>query len=198
MQIKLISYSGLDPKQYEEHLCVSYSIEGISRACLQELARHRIQSLSVKSTRYTLKELKDEEPFTYTTCAWGISELDEVPDLERVEKYIVLSGTLKVDIASALALDRLRECVVAGISNDITKYCLPESFKTSLVSTWNARALQNFLYLRTDKSALDEIQRLALAMFEALPDDHKYLFKDSLRGKAKDMYPYDNEPIHEV
>jgi hypothetical protein len=42
-----------------EHVTYNFSIEGISRACLQELARHRMASLSVKSTRYTLKELKD-------------------------------------------------------------------------------------------------------------------------------------------
>ena len=42
-----------------EHLAYNFYIKGISRACLQELARHRMTSLSVKSTRYTLKELKD-------------------------------------------------------------------------------------------------------------------------------------------
>ena len=46
-----------------EHLVYSFDIAGISRACLTELARHRIASYSVKSTRYTLKELKDEHPF---------------------------------------------------------------------------------------------------------------------------------------
>ena len=47
-----------------EHLVYNFYIQGISRALLQELARHRIASLSVKSTRYTLKELKNEEIFT--------------------------------------------------------------------------------------------------------------------------------------
>ena len=46
-----------------EHLVYSFDIDGISRAVLQELARHRIASYTVKSTRYTLKELKDEQPF---------------------------------------------------------------------------------------------------------------------------------------
>ena len=41
-----------------EHLNYNFAIEGISRACLQELARHRHASLSVKSSRYTLKELR--------------------------------------------------------------------------------------------------------------------------------------------
>lgn len=43
-----------------EHIVFSFNIEGISRLCLQELARHRIASLSVKSTRYTLKQLAKE------------------------------------------------------------------------------------------------------------------------------------------
>ena len=47
-----------------EHLNYSFDIDGISRAVLQELARHRIASYTVKSTRYVLsKELKNEKPF---------------------------------------------------------------------------------------------------------------------------------------
>jgi thymidylate synthase (FAD) len=38
-----------------EHLNYTFYISGVSRALLQELSRHRIASLSVKSTRYTLK-----------------------------------------------------------------------------------------------------------------------------------------------
>ena len=51
-----------------EHISYTFDIDGISRACLQELARHRHASLSVKSTRYTLtQELKDEEPFEWNS-----------------------------------------------------------------------------------------------------------------------------------
>lgn len=47
-----------------EHISFNFFIDGISRACLQELARHRIASLSVKSSRYVLaKELKHEQSF---------------------------------------------------------------------------------------------------------------------------------------
>ena len=46
-----------------EHLFYNFYIKGISRACLQELARHRIASYSVKSTRYTLKELRGDGEF---------------------------------------------------------------------------------------------------------------------------------------
>lgn len=146
-----------------EHLVYNFYIEGVSRALLQELARHRMASLSVKSTRYTLKELKNEESFT---CK----------DLERASKYLVLTDVEMVDEMSIKALENLRLVLVAGISNDKAKYCLPESYKTELTWTVNARSLQNFLTLRSDKSALWEIQNLAHALYDALPEEHKYLF----------------------
>lgn len=146
-----------------EHLVYNFYIEGVSRALLQELARHRMASLSVKSTRYTLKELKNEESFT---CK----------DVERASKYLVLTGVEMVDAMSIKALENLRLVLVEGISNDKAKYCLPESYKTELTWTVNARSLQNFLTLRSDKSALWEIQNLAHALYDALPEEHKYLF----------------------
>ncbi len=40
-----------------EHTNLSFLVEGTSRACLQEHARHRIQSISVRSTRYTMSSV---------------------------------------------------------------------------------------------------------------------------------------------
>lgn len=155
-----------------EHLTYSFYIEGISRALLQELARHRMASLSVKSTRYTLKELKEEEAFTTG---------EDRSDSSRIAKYLVLTDVEIVDDMSVRALENLRRVLVDGISNDKAKYCLPESYKTELTWTINARSLQNFLSLRTDKAALWEIQDLANMVYENLPYDHKYLFDGSLR-----------------
>ncbi len=146
-----------------EHLFYTFYIQGISRALLQELARHRIASLSVKSTRYTLKELKTEEGFT---CK----------DKTRAEKYLVMTGVDLVDEMSIKALENLRLVLKEGISNDKAKYCLPESYKTELTWSINARSLQNFLTLRSDKSALWEIRELAYKVYKSIPDEHKYLF----------------------
>jgi thymidylate synthase thyX len=44
-----------------EHLYYNFYIQGISRALLQELARHRIASLSVKSTLHTKRAKKGGE-----------------------------------------------------------------------------------------------------------------------------------------
>ncbi len=150
-----------------EHLSYNFYIIGVSRALLQELARHRIASPSVKSTRYTLKELKNIEPF-------------KEDDYYRASKFIVLTNNQLVDTASIKALNNLQYILKKGVSNDIAKFCLPESYKTELTWTINARSLQNFLTLRSSKSALWEIRNLANELYNILPNEHKYLFKECL------------------
>lgn len=156
-----------------EHISYSLDIDGISRACLIELSRHRLASYTVKSSRYTLQELKKEEPF-------NIVRIDN--DWVRASKYIVLTGDEDVDNMSILALENVRRMVQEGKPNDVSKYCMPECFKTSLVMTINARSLQNFLELRSSKHALWEIQLLAEAIYKAIPDEHKFLYDNIIQS----------------
>jgi thymidylate synthase (FAD) len=158
----------------EAHLTYSFDISGVSRALLQELARHRIASPSVKSTRYTLKELKDE---VFSNPIGGKLHYDKVYD------YCV--------VADKDQLYYLIECLISiqkqlrdGKSNDKVKYMLPEAYKTELAWTINARSLQNFLALRSAKAALWEIRLLAQAIYDAIPDDHKYLFKECMQQEV--------------
>jgi thymidylate synthase (FAD) len=155
-----------------EHISYNFYIEGVSRALLQELARHRMASPSVKSTRYTLKELKDEAPFTFINGAAALKS--------RMEKYLVFTGNRDIDAISMVALENVRKLLVAGYANDVVKYSLPESYKTTIAWTVNARSLQNFLKLRSSKAALWEIRDLANHLYSTLPEDHKYLFEDCI------------------
>lgn len=147
-----------------EHVTYNFDIDGISRALLQELARHRMANLSVKSSRYTLKELKQYE----------LASEDML-----IEKFLVKVDPM-VDSVNSSALRNVISALVNGMSNDKAKYILPEAYKTSLVWTCNARALQNFLTLRTNKAALWEIRKLAYEIYEQIPDDHKFLFTGNL------------------
>ena len=173
-----------------EHLTYNFDIDGISRACLQQLCRHRISSYTIKSSRYTLQELKKEQPF----CSFEILEGDLLhtfntkEQVDRASKFLKFTGDESVDIKSIASLEMLRQELIKGTSNDISKYCMSESYKTSLVMTINARALQNFLELRSSKHALWEIQNLAKAMYDALPENHKFLFD----------YIYEKENTNEI
>ena len=152
-----------------EHILYNFDIDGISRALLQELARHRMANLSVKSSRYTLKELREEESFLP----------DEDDNLIRADQYVVLTDDSDTNTAIVKALENLR-ILTKTTSNDVCKYAMPESYRTSLVWSCNSRAMQNFLALRTSKSALWEIRELAFEIYSKLPDDHKFLYTDNL------------------
>lgn len=158
-----------------EHISMNFFIDGISRACLQELARHRLASLSVKSSRYTLKELKYGYRF-------DIEEYDNL-SIAEASKYILLTGEMYVDMCSYEALCKLQTGIKQGISNDKVKYCMPEAYRTQLTWTINMRSLQNFLSLRTDKKALPEIQHLAHLIYESLPTDAQSLVAHCIKGE---------------
>lgn len=158
-----------------EHLTYNFWIEGISRALLQELARHRIASLSVKSTRYTLKELEKERSFENNKEGYPIQY-----DMDRVAKFCVLTGNSQIDFSIAAALENTRRLKAQKIPNDVAKFALPDAYKTKLTWSINARSLQNFLSLRTPPSAMWEIRKLAKEVYKALPEDHKYIFVNSI------------------
>ena len=161
-----------------EHIVFSFNIEGLSRLALQELVRHRIASLSVKSTRYTLKELKKEKYF------WNFYE--EAPVLgaiSRSRKYINYpkgQESSYEDINPQLVqLEILRQELNNGLTIDEAKYYLPECYKTNLVWTINARSLKNFLNLRLSKPAHYEIRKLAKKILDLIANtEYKILFKE--------------------
>ena len=132
-----------------EHINLTYSIKGISRALLQEVARHRHISLSVESTRHTLKKNFD---------AVGA----DLPR-EYSEYLFVLWSKMKDN---------------PNMPNDELKYYLPEFWPTNLILTSNIRELRHILKLRTAPAALKEFRELARAMYEAVPEAFRYLLRD--------------------
>ena len=151
-----------------EHICYNFKISGISRALLQELARHRLASLSVKSTRYTLRELKSVNQ-------------DELKDyLVKISDTIDEYNRFRLATMQALMNEQ-------NLSNDELKYLLPEAFKTELILTINARSLRNLLELRLSSKALKEFRELAKALYRELPEPHRVLFDDIIEKFNKEQ-----------
>ena len=95
-----------------EHITLTYRVRGISRALLQELARHRYISLSVESTRHTLKKQLEDIKFFY----------------ELREEYLSLARGFAIFAVTT-----------PEVSNDELKYYLPEFWPTNLVLTVDVR-----------------------------------------------------------
>lgn len=163
-------------KSVLEQLVYWFDIADISRACLQELARHRTARLTVKSSRYTLNELK--------ACYVDIYAGDMN---DNIQSMYVPTNNSDVDSVIHDTLFALCEAMQKGLSNDIAKYMLPEAFKTRLQWQIDMRNYQSFLELRLDKSALWEIRELAYATYKALPAEHRYLVNDIVRDKGYEI-----------
>ena len=182
-----------------EHIVVSYHIQDISRAILQELARHRHISLSVESTRTTLTRLfkpAAHEEFTKkveTMCenmALGRAPLAIDLPLDSDSDSDNVSVGEDVELCIDYAIDGI--CGLRDIwrnmtgrrkskaVNDCLKYFLPEAWPTSLVLTLNLRELRHILKLRTSYAAHFEFQLLAHTLYDVFPDAYKWLLDDCI------------------
>lgn len=156
-----------------EHITLTYSVKGISRALLQELARHRHISLSVESTRHTLHKYM------------AMSD-DEITDffIKYVETLPIDKELAQMCCGGMLGALKGVYTVNPDMPNDELKYYLPEFWPTNLVLTSNIRELRHILKLRTAPSALKEFRELAYAMYEAVPEEYRYLLKDCVYEEA--------------
>ena len=147
-----------------EHVVFTFAINGISRACLQELTRHRIASYSVQSTRYTLKKLfrKLEDVEVNLSVKEFVKYFCVIPEFENTElEFIYIKQTYEV-------LKNIQELSALGYKNDELKYFLPESFRTELIWTINMRSLMNFIKLRYSSKAHFEIRHLAQLILDRI------------------------------
>jgi thymidylate synthase (FAD) len=140
-----------------EHLSFTFAIEGVSRALLAQLTRHRVGfSYSVQSQRYVKFGSDDRSGgFEYV-----------VPDKirERGERAVRVFVSSMAD--TQLAYDELRE---AGVPAEDARAVLPQAAACNLVMTANLRAILEFYSKRQPgKGAQKEITELAVALKDAV------------------------------
>ena len=155
-----------------EHINLTFSIQGLSRACLQELARHRHISLSVESTRHTLRKQINDDDFIYNLLNsdndFGLSER-----VDAATRIGTVSSVVRI----------LKN--YPDMTNDELKYFLPEFWPTNLIITLNIREFRHILDLRTAPAALKEFRDLARAMFNEIPEQFRYLLQDCVHEESK-------------
>jgi len=147
-----------------EHLTFTFAVEGISRALLAQLTRHRVGfSFSVQSQRYVKFGSNDRS-----------GGMDYVrPDSIDDDKWLRFDET-KVDAISAIGLfyeamdnaqrsyNMLRK---AGVPAEDARAVLPNAAATNLVMTVNLRSLLDFYgKRRKGRGAQAEITELAEAL----------------------------------
>lgn len=127
-----------------EFCTFTFHIEGVSRALLAQLTRHRHAGYAVRSQRYC-----SEDRFNYVTP----------PSIQKHEH------ALEYFEAAMFYLQLTYEKLQAfGIDNEDARYVLPNACETTLEVTMNLRALMNFMNERLCTCAQWEIRQLAREM----------------------------------
>ena len=128
-----------------EHATFTFEIEGLSRAALAQLTRHRLASFDVQSQRYV--KLNHVEMV--------------IPDTIKDSKFAA-----EVESTMRYVMDLYERMVDAGIPCEDARYITPQAVTTKLVMTMNCRELLHFFSLRTCNRAQWEIRNLADEMLK--------------------------------
>ncbi len=164
-----------------EHASFTFAIEGVSRALLAQITRHRIASYSVQSQRYVA-----EKNFEYVLPP----EIEAVPEAKEIflnsmqqahSDYLKISEILSKKYekefleTSKDEKDAKRKAQKKAIED--ARFVLPNACDTKMIATFNARSLQNFFKHRCCNRAQWEINELACEMLKLVKEVAPNLFK---------------------
>lgn len=148
-----------------EHVSFSFAIEGISRACLAQLTRHRTFKFNVQSQRYV-----NGENFNFV-----VPNLDYVKD--DTKRYVMQEHFKRLFDTNKLQYEKL---IKEGIKKEDARAILPQATTCNLVVTMDLNNFRNFLRQRLCVHAQKEIRELSQEMVKLLKPyipfvDHKVL-----------------------
>ena len=152
-----------------EHVSFTFGIEGVSRAMLAQITRHRIASFSVQSQRYV-----NMDEFGYVVPPSIAANQDALDEYEHF-----------MDRAD-LVYTYLRS---SGIPAEDARFVLPNACETRMIVTMNARELLHFFSLRCCKRAQWEIRAVADEMLRLCKEVAPEIFAKAGPGCVRGHCP---------
>ena len=165
-----------------EHVTFTFTIEGVSRAFLAQITRHRIASFSVQSQRYVNKEGHFEfiVPPAIGENEEALEEYNKIMDLCS-ESYHKLTEILRKKAAEEFVAEGKSEEEAWKLAEkkaiEDARYVLPNACETKIIVTMNTRSLMNFFHHRCCERAQWEIRDLACRMLTLVKEVAPTLFK---------------------
>ena len=151
-----------------EHAVFTFGVEGVSRAFLAQITRHRIASFSVQSQRYVA-----EHDFGYVTPPQisddiAASEVFRAAMSDAGKTYDKLTDILYQRYADKLeeqgVADKKALSAAKKQAIEDARFVLPNACDTKMIITMNARALRGFFAQRCCARAQWEIRAASREM----------------------------------
>lgn len=137
-----------------EHVSVTFQIEGISRACLSQLTRHRTGKYNVQSQRYV----------NCKHFGFVIPKLDNLNDKSKVKADSLINNHFNN------SYNLYNELVELGLKKEDARSVLPINTDCNLYATFDLNNFRKFLQQRTCTHAQDEIRELAFEMLKLVQE----------------------------
>ncbi len=166
-----------------EHVSFTFGIEGVSRALLAQITRHRIASYSVQSQRYVR-----EKSFEYVTPP----EIAEIPEALKIFREAMEQDQKTYEkLTDILKEKHLKTMLDSGMDEkaanrsaekkaiEDARFVLPNACDTKMIVTMNARSLYNFFKHRLCNRAQWEIREVAEQMFKLVYEVAPTIFKNA-------------------
>lgn len=130
-----------------EYVNFIFRIDGISRACANQLTRHRVCVFTQRSQRYC-----KEKDFNYVTPPALVEDDEYINDMDTI-------ATMYNDLVNA------------GIAKEDARFVLPNACETSLYFSCNLRELIHIFNERSCTRAQWEIRQLMAEIKKLVPEE---------------------------
>ncbi len=163
-----------------EHASFTFGIEGVSRALLAQITRHRMASYSVQSQRYVAAKM-----FEYVVPP----EIAAIPEAAEEYRRAMEEDQAHYDRLTAMLKEKhLAEKLADGMDEkaankaaekqaiEDARFVLPNACTTKIMMTMNARSLLNFFKHRCCNRAQWEIRDLAKQMYALCVEVAPHIF----------------------
>ena len=173
--------SSLGHESPTEHAYFTFGIEGVSRALLAQITRHRIASFSVQSQRYvTEKQFGYVLPPEIENCPEALEIFREAMKRDQ-EDYDKITAVLKEkhlkDMLSQGIEEKAANRMAEKKAIEDARFVLPNACETKMIVTMNTRSLMNFFHHRCCSRAQWEIRDVANQMLSLVYGVAPQLFK---------------------
>ncbi len=166
-----------------EHISFTFGIEGVSRALLAQITRHRIASFSVQSQRYVKENI-----FTFVTPPAIAQDSKALAKYNKTMEDIFAAYTDLADTLEKKYSETMPQKAAEKKAIEDARFVLPNACATKMMLTMNARSLLNFFRLRCCNRAQWEIRELATQMCalvkEQAPTIFRYAGPPCLKGRC--------------
>lgn len=145
-----------------EHISFTFAVEGVSRALLAQLTRHRQLSFSVQSQRYN--------KFSSDSRSGGFDYVvpEKVEETRNVEPYLERTA-LDVYLEAMDYIQGAYDALIKrGVPQEDARAVLPNAATCNLVTSGNLRAWLEFYKKRSGNGAQAEIMQLAESIKNAI------------------------------